>query len=450
MQQVVNMPSDQTRMIKNDRVEPYWLPFTANKAFRASPRVIERAEGHYYYTETGQELLDSFSGLWCSNLGHNHPKIVEAIQKQAAKIDYSPSFNFGHPAIFELAQVVADQFPGELNHVFFVNSGSEAADTALKLAIAYHRLRGEGTRTRLIGRVRGYHGVGFGGISVGGMVNNRKFFGSLLPGTDHMSFPYDPQSQAFTKGQPKADVESYMRELEDIIALHDPSTIAAVIVEPFAGSGGVYIPPAGYLKRLREVTEKHGILLIVDEVITAFGRLGAPNAATLYGVEPDIVTVAKGINNGAVPMGAAIIQKKIYDTFMDSTPAGPEFFHGYTYSGHPLAAAAGLAAQEVYKTEGVYERARNIIPYFEDAVHSLKGEPHVTDIRNVGLAGGVTVERIAQPADRATTVTKHAYDHGVYVRNNGDDIAIAPILTFSTDDIDRTIEALRNALRAAD
>jgi beta-alanine--pyruvate transaminase len=442
------MSSDQTSSTKNDRIEPYWLPFTANKAFRAAPRVIERADGHYYYTETGQKLLDSFSGLWCSNLGHNHPKIVEAIQKQAAKIDYSPSFNFGHPAVFELAQVVADQFPGELNHVFFVNSGSEAADTALKLAIAYHRLRGEGTRTRLIGRVRGYHGVGFGGISVGGMVNNRKFFGSLLPGTDHLSFPYDQEKQAYTKGQPTTDPEPFMRELEDIIALHDPSTIAAVMVEPFAGSGGVYIPPAGYLKRLREVTEKHGILLIVDEVITAFGRLGAANAVSLYGVEPDIVTVAKGINNAAVPMGAAIIQKKIYDTFMDSTPAGPEFFHGYTYSGHPLAAAAGLAAQDVYKTEGVYERARSIVPYFEEAVHSLKGEPNVIDIRNIGLAGGITVERRAQPADRATPVTKHAYDNGVYVRNNGDDIAIAPILTFSTDEIDQTIDTLRTALRA--
>ncbi|MDG2043259.1 MAG: aminotransferase class III-fold pyridoxal phosphate-dependent enzyme [Maricaulis sp.] len=444
------MPSNPTKHGQNDRVEPYWLPFTANKAYRAAPRVIERADGHYYYTEAGQKLLDSFSGLWCSNLGHNHPKIVEAIQTQAAKIDYSPSFNFGHPAVFELAQVIADQFPGTLDHVFFVNSGSEAADTALKLAIAYHRLRGEGTRTRLIGRVRGYHGVGFGGISVGGMVNNRKFFGSLLPGTDHLSFPYDPVQDAYTRGQPQTDCEPYMDELEALITLHDPSTIAAVIVEPFAGSGGVYIPPAGYLKRLREVTKKHGILLIVDEVITAFGRLGAPNAATLYGVEPDIVTIAKGINNGTVPMGAAVIQKKIYDTFMDSTPAGPEFFHGYTYSGHPLAAAAGLAAQNVFKTEGVFERAQSLIPYFEDAVHSLKGEPHVVDIRNIGLAGGVTIERRDQPADRATPVANHAYANGVYVRNNGDDLAIAPILGFSTTEIDRTIETIRTALRATD
>lgn len=444
------MPSDHATKKTNDRIEPYWLPFTANKAFREAPRVIERADGHYYYTEAGQKLLDSFSGLWCSNLGHNHPKIVEAIQKQAAKIDYSPAFNFGHPAVFELAHVIAEQFPGDLNHVFFVNSGSEAADTALKLAIAYHRLRGEGTRTRLIGRVRGYHGVGFGGISVGGMVNNRKFFGSLLPGADHLAFPYDQATQAYSKGEPNADCEPYMRELEGIIALHDASTIAAVMVEPFAGSGGVYIPPAGYLKRLREVTEKHGILLIVDEVITAFGRLGATNASTLYGVEPDIVTIAKGINNGSVPMGAAVIQKKIYDTFMDSTPAGPEFFHGYTYSGHPLAAAAGLATQEVFRTEGVYEQAQSIIPYFEDAVHSLKGEPNVTDIRNVGLAGGVTIERKTQTADRATSVSKHAYSNGVYVRNNGDDLAIAPILTFSKEDIDRTIETIRDALRATD
>ena len=432
----------------NDWMKPYWLPFTANKAFRADPRIMERAEGHYYYAEGGRKILDSFSGLWCVNLGHNHPKIVEAIQEQAATIDYSPSFNFGHPKVFELARTIADQFPGDLNHVFFVNSGSEAGDTALKLAIAYHRMRGEGSRTRLIGRVRGYHGVGFGGISVGGMVNNRKFFGSLLPGADHLSFPYDPVGHAFTVGQPTIDVEPYMQELEDIIALHDPSTIAAVMVEPFAGSGGVYIPPAGYLKRLREVTEKHGILMIVDEVITAFGRLGAQNAATLDGVEPDIVTLAKGINNGAVPMGAAVVQEKIYDCFMDETKAGVEFFHGYTYSGHPLAAAAGLATQEIFKTEGVYENAKAIIPVFEEAVHSLKGEPHVTDIRNYGLACGVTIARRENPGDRATDVFKHAFANGVYVRNNGDDMAIAPILTFSENEIAMTVDTVRAALRA--
>lgn len=298
-------------------------------------------------------------------------------------------------------------------------------------------------RTRLIGSARGCHGVGFGG-----MVNNRKFFGILLPGTDHLSFPYDPETHAFTVGQPTIDPEPYMRELEDIIALHDASTIAAVMVEPFAGSGGVYIPPAGYLNRLREVMEKHGILLIVDEVITAFGRFGATNASTLFGVVPDIVTIAKGLNNASVPMGAAVIQQKIYDAFMDGTKAGVEFFHGYTYSGHPLAAATALATQEVFRTEGFYDHAREIIPYFEEVVHSLKGEPNVTDIQNIGLASGITIARRAQPAGRATDVFKNAFANDVYVRNNGGDLALAPILTFTKDDIDKAVDVVRSALRA--
>jgi len=442
--------STTTQNRSNDWLESFWLPFTPNKAFKANPRIYESAEGFYYKTTDGRQILDSFSGLWCCNLGHRHPKIVEAIKKQADELDYSNSFNFGHPKVFELANVIADQFPGDLNHVFFVNSGSEAADTALKLAIAYHRLRGEGTRTRLIGRVNGYHGVGFGGISVGGMVNNRKFFGSLLPGTDHLTFPYDHATQAFTKGEPVGDVEKYMRELEGLIALHDASTIAAVIVEPFAGSGGVFIPPKGYLNRLREVTKKHGILLIVDEVISGFGRMGAPNASGLLGVEPDIVTIAKAINNGAVPMGAAVIGKHIYDTFMDAMPTGVEFFHGYTYSGHPLAAAAALAAQDVFREEGVYENAVSLAAYFEEAVHSLKGEPNVIDIRNIGLAAGVTVSvRGGVPGARGGDVFQKAYDEGVAVRANGDNIAIAPILTMGRAEIDKTIEAVRAGLRSA-
>lgn len=444
------MANDQTLPGKNDLIERYWLPFTANKAFKADPRIMERAEGHYYFTQDGRKVLDAFSGLWCSNIGHNHPKIVEAIQNQASKIDYSPAFNFAHPDIIELANTIAPQFPGDLNHMFFVNSGSEAADTALKLAIAYHRIRGEGSRTRLIGRARGYHGVGFGGISVGGMVNNRKFFGSLLPGTDHMSFPYKQDEQAFTRGMPTIDVEPYMRELEEMIMLHDPSTIAAVMVEPFAGSGGVYVPPEGYMKRLREVTEKHGILLIVDEVISAFGRLGAANAASKFDIVPDIVTMAKGINNGTVPMGAAIIREHIYNTFMEGTAFGVEFFHGYTYSGHPLAAAAALAAQNVYQTEGIYEHASAMMPYFEDAVHSLKDEPNVADIRNIGLASGVTIRNRGKIGDRATDVFKATYANNVYVRNNGDDLAISPILTFEKSDIDRTIDAIRSALKSVD
>ena len=434
----------------NDWLQSYWMPFTPNKAFKAAPRLNQRADGFYYYTTDGRKILDAFSGLWCCNLGHRHPKVVEAIKAQADELDYSNAFNFGHPKIFELANVVADQFPGDLNHVFFVNSGSEAADTALKMAIAYHRLKGAGTRTRLIGRVNGYHGVGFGGISVGGMVNNRKFFGSLLPGVDHLSFPYDMNAQAFTRGESDRDVEPFMRELEGLIALHDASTIAAVIVEPFAGSGGVFIPPKNYLKRLREVTKKHGILLIVDEVISGFGRMGASNAATLFGVEPDIVTVAKAINNGAVPMGAAIVRKEIYDAFMDATPAGVEFFHGYTYSGHPLAAAAGLAAQEVFRDEGVYERALALGAYFEDAVHSLKGEPHVVDIRNIGLAAGVTVAaRDGAPGARGTEVFLKTYEQGVAIRAKGEHLAIAPILTQGKAEIDMTVEAVRKGLRAA-
>jgi len=336
----MNDMTSETKTGRNDWLQSYWMPFTPNKAFKAAPRINERAEGFYYHTSDGRKILDSFSGLWCCNLGHRHPKISEAMKAQIDELDYSNAFNFGHPKAFELANVVSEQFPGDLDHVFFVNSGSEAADTALKIAIAYHRARGEGTRTRLIGRVHGYHGVGFGGISVGGMVNNRKFFGSLLPGADHLSFPYDMKTQAFTRGESGRDVEPFMSELEGIITLHDASTIAAVMVEPFAGSGGVFVPPKNYLRRLREVTQKHGILLIVDEVISGFGRMGAANASTHFGVEPDIVTVAKGINNGAVPMGAAIVRKQIYDTFMDATPAGVEFFQR-AEGGHGLGFGLG-------------------------------------------------------------------------------------------------------------
>ncbi len=442
------MASD-TKTGQNDWLKSYWMPFTPNKAFKAAPRINERAEGFYYHTSDGRKILDGFSGLWCCNVGHRHPRITEAMKAQIDELDYSNAFNFGHPKIFELANVISAQFPGDLDNVFFTNSGSEAADTALKIAIAYQRLKGEGTRTRLIGRVNGYHGVGFGGISVGGMVNNRKFFGGLLPGVDHLTFPYDMAKQAFTHGEPEIDVEPFMKELEGIIALHDASTIAAVIVEPFAGSGGVFVPPKNYMKRLREVTKKHGILLIVDEVISGFGRMAAPNAATHYGVEPDIVTVAKGINNGAVPMGAAIVRKQIYDTFMDEMPNGVEFFHGYTYSGHPLAAAAALATQQVFAEEGVYDRAKALAPYFEEAVHSLKGEPNVIDIRNAGLAAGVTVApRDGAPGARGGEVFLKTYENGVAIRANGDNLAIAPILTMGRAEIDQTIEALRAGLRA--
>jgi beta-alanine--pyruvate transaminase len=429
---------------KNDFLSAYWMPFTPNKAFKDDPRLYAKAEGLYYETSEGRKVLDAFSGLWCSNLGHSHPKIVEAIQKQASKLDYSTAFNFGHEGAFELANIVADQFPGDLDHVFFTNSGSEAVDTALKMALAYHRINGEGTRTRLIGRVNGYHGVGFGGISVGGMVNNRKFFGSLLSGVDHMPFPYNAAEDAFTRGEPDTDPMVYLAELENMIALHDASTIAAVIVEPMIGSAGMFVPPKGYLKKLREITAKHGILLIFDEVITAFGRLGAANAATYFGVTPDICTMAKGINNAAVPMGAVIADKKIYDVFLDGTKAGVEFFHGYTYSAHPLAVAAGIASQAIYKEECIYDRVKENAQHFEEGMHSLKGSPHITDIRNIGLAGGLTIaQRDGVVGARANDFFLKAYELGMGIRGNGDTIAIAPILTSSKQELDPIFDILQ-------
>lgn len=429
---------------KNDHMAAYWMPFTPNRVFKESPRLYNRAKGLYYETNDGRQVLDAFSGLWCSNLGHCHPKITEAIQNQAAELDYATAFNFSHEKAFELANIIAEQFPETLDHVFFTNSGSEAVDTALKMALAYHRINGEGTRTRLIGRVNGYHGVGFGGISVGGMVNNRKFFGSLLTGVDHLPFPYDVAKDAFTRGEPLTDPMKYLKELEQLITLHDESTIAAVIVEPMIGSAGMFVPPKGYLKKLREITEKHGILLIFDEVITAFGRLGEANAATYYDVTPDICTMAKAINNAAVPMGGVIASKKIYDTFLDGTKAGVEFFHGYTYSAHPLAVAAAIAAQGIYKQEGIYERVRNNIKFFEDGMHSLKGEPFITDIRNFGLAGGLTIEqREGMIGARSYDFFLKAYEHGINIRTNGDTIAIAPILTSSQQELEPIFDTLK-------
>ena len=435
------------KLTNSPDLSAYWMPFTPNRAFKAAPRMVASASGQFYDMTDGRRVRDGFSGLWCSMLGHNHPCIVEAISAQARRLDYSPAFNFGHEAAFELATRIAEQFPGQLNHVFFTNSGSEAVDTALKMALAYHRLRGEAGRTRLIGRVGGYHGVGFGGISVGGMPNNRKWFGPLLPGVDHLPFPYDAGTDAFTRGQPGSDPMRYLRELEQLITLHDPSTIAAIIVEPMVGSAGVFVPPAGYLSKLREISRRHGILLILDEVITGFGRLGAANAASLFGVEPDICTVAKGINNATVPLGAVIASTSIYQTFLDATPSGVEFFHGYTYSGHPLAIAAGLAAQDIYREDDVYAQATALAPYFEEAMHSLAGEPFVTDIRNLGLAGGLSIEPRAD-GPRAPDVFLATFEEGVIVRANGDTIAVAPILTSTRADIDDIVEALRRALRS--
>ncbi len=432
---------------KNDNLSAYWMPFTANREFKANPRMIESADGLYYRTTDGREIFDGSSGLWCCALGHNHPKVVEAIREQAGKLDYTSPFQFGHPQAFELANMLAESMPGDLNNIFFTNSGSEAVDTALKIAIAYHRLRGEGTRTRLVGRVNGYHGVGFGGISVGGMVNNRKFFGSLLVGVDHLPFPYDPETMAFSRGQPVAH-DAYADELENIIALHDPSTIAAVIVEPVFGSAGVYVPPKGYLKRLREITKKHGILLIFDEVITAFGRLGHATASERFGVTPDLITLAKAINSGTVPMGAVAVRGGIYDTFIDETKSGIELFHGYTYSAHPLAVAAAIAVQKIYKEEGVYENVKKMENLFEDMGHSLGDEEIVTDVRNIGLMLGLTLaQRDGVPMSLSGPFFQQAFENGLKLRISGDNIAIAPPLTLAKTDIEKIGEIMRQTIK---
>lgn len=433
--------------LTNDNLSAYWMPFTANREFKENPRMFVSADGLYYKTPDGREVMDGSSGLWCCALGHNHPKVVEAIREQAGKLDYTSPFQFGHPPAFELANMLADIMPGDLNNIFFTNSGSEAVDTALKIAIAYHRLRGEGTRTRLVGRVNGYHGVGFGGVSVGGMVNNRKFFGSLLAGVDHLPFPYEPETMAFSRGQPKA-CDAYANELENIIALHDASTIAAVIVEPVFGSAGVYVPPKGYLERLREITEKHGILLIFDEVITAFGRLGHATAAERFGVTPDIITMAKAINSGAVPMGAVAVRGGIYDTFLDETKSGIELFHGYTYSAHPLAVAATIAVQKIYKEEGTFENARKMEGHFEDMGHALGDEDVVTDVRNIGLMCGLTVaQKDGVPMSRSGPIFQRAFENGLKIRITGDQVAIAPPLTVGKTDIDKIGEIMRQTIK---
>ncbi|WP_417450222.1 aspartate aminotransferase family protein [Kordiimonas sp.] len=436
---------DGTNKRINDDMAAYWMPFTSNKDFKANPRMLESADGIYYRTTDGREVIDGSSGLWCCALGHNHPKVVEAIREQAGTLDYSTAFQFGHPGAFELANMLKNIMPGDLDHIFFTNSGSESVDTALKMALGYHRLRGEGQRTRFIGRLHGYHGVGFGGISVGGMVNNRKFFGAQLPGVDHLAFPYD-ESMRFSKGQPEHGAD-YANSLEEIVSLHDASTIAAVIVEPVAGSAGVFVPPAGYLERLREITEKHGILLIFDEVITAFGRLGYATAAERFGVTPDIITTAKAVNNGSVPMGAVAVRKAIYDTYMDEVKAGVEFFHGYTYSAHPLAVAAAIATQNAYAEEGVFDHVRETEGYFGDMVHSLGDAESVTDVRNLGFMSALTFAQIdGKPASRSGQIFQRAFENGLKVRMSGDHIAIAPPLVSTKSDIDKIGEIMRKTI----
>ncbi len=428
-----------------NNLEAFWMPYTANRDFKAHPRLLVKAEGMHYTTQDGRRILDATAGLWCCNAGHAQPRIVEAIQKQAAELDFAPSFQWGHPRAFELASRLTALMPGDLDHVFFTNSGSESVDTALKVALAYQRAIGQGGRTRLIGRERGYHGVGFGGMSVGGIVKNRMFFGTLLTGVDHLPHTLDIQRNAFSRGQPEWGAH-LADELERIVALHDASTIAAVIVEPVAGSIGVYPPPLGYLERLREITTKHGILLIFDEVITAYGRLGKASAAERFGVVPDMITTAKGVTSGTVPMGAVMIAKPIYDTLVGGAETSErtiELFHGYTYSAHPLACAAALATLDTYRDLGLFERSAELAPYWEERLHGLKGRRHVIDIRNMGLMGAVEMSpRPGKVGERAYDAMLMAYEKGMMVRITGDTIAMSPPLIVTREQIDQMVETL--------
>jgi beta-alanine--pyruvate transaminase len=430
-------------------LDAFWMPFTANRAFKKTPRMIARAEGMFYYTPEGRPVMDGTAGLWCCNAGHAREPIIQAIQAQARDLDYAPTFQFGHPKVFAAAARIAALAPGDLDHVFFAGGGSEAVDTALKIAIAYWNVSGKGSKTRLIGRERGYHGVGFGGISVGGIVNNRKFFGSLLAGADHLPATYDRERQRFSKGEPDHGAH-FADELERIVTLHDASTIAAVIVEPMAGSTGVLPPPKGYLQRLREITQKHGILLIFDEVISGFGRLGFAFAAERYGVIPDMICFAKGVTNGAVPMGGVLVRKPIHEAFMQGPEHVIELFHGYTYSGHPLAAAACLATLDIYRDEGLFERAKALEPIWAEAIMALKDEPNVLDIRTLGLVAGIDLaSRPEGVGKRAFEAMERAFhEHGIMIRITGDTIALTPPLIISQDQIAEIAEKLRAVIRA--
>src|SRR6187399_1985850 len=430
-----------------ESLDAYWMPFTANRQFKGKPRMLARASGMYYETPEGRKILDGVAGLWCVNAGHGRKEITQAVAEQLEVMDYAPAFQVGHPAAFELANALVRITPKGLDRVFFTNSGSESVDTALKIAIAYHRVRGEGARTRLIGRERGYHGVGFGGISVGGMVNNRKYFGAMLPGVDHLRHTHDPARNLFSKGLPEHGAE-FADDLERLIALHDASTIAAVIVEPIAGSTGVVLPPQGYLRRLREICDKYGILLIFDEVITGFGRTGAPFAAQEFGVTPDLITCAKGLTNGAIPMGAVLASKKIYDAFMQGPPGAIELFHGYTYSAHPTACAAGLATLSIYENEKLLTRAQQTGVVFEQALHALRGLPHVIDIRNYGLVAGIELDPIAgSPGARAFGVYLKCFERGLLIRTTGDIIALSPALIIEPKHIEELFGILSQVLK---
>jgi len=433
---------------KNINLDNYWIPFTPNRKFKSDPRLLVASEGMHYETQDGRKILDGIAGLWCCNAGHCHPKIVKAVQEQVATLDYATAFNMSHPKAFELAEKIADLTPSNLNKIFFGNSGSEAVETALKVAFAYHVANGEGQRTKLIGREKGYHGVNFGGISVGGITPNRKSFGPLLPGVDHMPHTWDVNEMAFSRGQPEWGLH-LADELEKILILQDPSTVAAVIIEPVTGSGGVIVPPLGYLERIREICTKHNVLLIFDEVITGFGRLGDSFAANRFNVTPDIITMAKGLTSAVIPMSAVAFKDEIHDKIMQGPEAMIELFHGYTYSGHPVAAAAGIATLEVYKEEGLFDKAKELEPLFEEAIHSLKGENQVIDIRNIGLMGAVHFGSKDIPATEfASRVFQHCYDNDVLVRFSGEFLVLSPSLIAQPDQLEQIANALKNAIRS--
>jgi beta-alanine--pyruvate transaminase len=433
-----------------NNLDAFLMPFTANKQFKKKPRLLAKAKGVHYWTPEGRRVIDGTAGLWCVNAGHGREEIKAAIAAQLEEMDYAPSFQMGHPKAFELAARHAAMLPGDLNHAFYCNSGSEAVDSALKIALAYHRATGQGTRTRFIGRERGYHGVGFGGISVGGMVNNRKAFSAVtLPGVDHLPHTHLPAKNAFARGEPENGVE-LADELERIVALHDASNIAAVIVEPCAGSTGFLPPPKGYLKRLREICDKHGILLIFDEVITGFGRLGTGFAADYFGVIPDLMTVAKGISNATVPMGGVFVRKTVYDGLLSGPENAIDLFHGYTYSAHPLACAAASAVLDIYKNDGLFQRSAELSKYWEDGVHSLKGTPGVIDIRNLGLAAGIDLEaRPGAVGARGYDTFVTCFETGLLVRQGGDTLAMSPPLVIEKNQIDEIIDIVGKAIKRA-
>ncbi|HXI78639.1 MAG TPA: aspartate aminotransferase family protein [Steroidobacteraceae bacterium] len=442
------MNAELSPALSNGDLDAFWMPFTANRQFKANPRLLTRAEGMYYWAADGRQVLDGVAGLWCVNAGHGRREITDAVTKQLSTMEFAPAFQMGHPIAFELANRLAKIAPSGLDRIFFTNSGSESVDTALKIAIAYHRSRGNGQRIRFIGREKGYHGVGFGGMSVGGIVNNRKVFGSsMLPGVDHLPHTLNVEHNAFSRGLPQWGGH-LANELERLIALHDASTIAAVIVEPLSGSAGVILPPIGYLKRLREICDKNDILLIFDEVITGFGRVGKPFASQAFDVTPDLMTTAKGLTNGAIPMGAVFAHRRIYDAFMQGPESAIELFHGYTYSAHPVACAAALATLDVYIKEGLLTRAASLAPEWENAVHSLRGLPHVVDVRNYGLIGAVELEpRAGKPGTRAFEVFLKCFERGVMVRQTGDTIAMSPPLIIDSKQIAQLVETLAAVIR---